>query len=215
MHFFISKWWKKSTPSIVTFSTYSAFLGCVFLSFFNFSSANDERNEILVQHIFNLCTCPQIALFMEMTPSHLSSTLLKHVSLKFYLDDSAHLLQPLNQGIVRDFKAYFRRRLLQTALAHSSAGDGGEERDHQTMKTVTELDAMFWIQVREFEHSLFSLSVKVFWRTSTNILEFFWVGGGGRGVVCLHSLVKNLEVCPQNRKGRCFVNRYSEQCWKI
>ena len=85
---------------------------------------------------------------MEMTPSHLSSTLLKHVSLKFYLDDSAHLLQPLNQGIVRDFKAYFRRRLLQTALAHSSASEGGEERGHQTMKTVTELDAMFWIQVR-------------------------------------------------------------------
>ena len=130
-------------------------------------------------HIFNLCTCPQIALFMEMTPSHLSSTLLKHVSLKFYLDDSAHLLQPLNQGIVRDFKAYFRRRLLQTALAHSSAGDGGEERDHQTMKTVTELDAMFWIQVRQFEHSLFSLSVKVFWMTSTNILEGFFFWGGG------------------------------------
>lgn len=128
-------------------------------------------------HIFNLCTCPQIALFMEMTPSHLSSTLLKHVSLKFYLDDSAHLLQPLNQGIVRDFKAYFRRRLLQTALAHSSAGDGGEERDHQTMKTVTELDAMFWIQVRQFEHSLFSLSVKVFWMTSANILEVFFLRG--------------------------------------
>ena len=86
---------------------------------------------------------------MEMTPSHLSSTLLKHVSLKFYLDDSAHLLQPLNQGVVRHFKAYFRRRLLQTALAHSSPPpDGAQDWGQQALKTVTELDAMFWIQVR-------------------------------------------------------------------
>ncbi|KAL8601236.1 hypothetical protein ACOMHN_003042 [Nucella lapillus] len=89
-----------------------------------------------------------IALFMETSPSHLSTMLPQHVSLKFYLDDSAHLSQPFSHGVLRHFKAFYRRRLLQTALAHCSAAgeswpsDGGL----QAVSGVTELDAVFWIQ---------------------------------------------------------------------
>ncbi|KAK7496858.1 hypothetical protein BaRGS_00011838 [Batillaria attramentaria] len=84
----------------------------------------------------------QIALFMDMTPSHLASVLLKHTSLKFYLDNSAHLLQPLNQGVVRTLKGYYRRRLLQATLARSNTVDSSL----QSVQSISELDAIFWIQ---------------------------------------------------------------------
>lgn len=51
---------------------------------------------------------------------------------------------------MRDFKAYFRRRVLQTALAQASSGDGAGVEGNQTNnlnKPVSEVDAMFWIQV--------------------------------------------------------------------
>lgn len=84
----------------------------------------------------------QIALFMDMTPSHLASVLLKNTSLKFYLDNSSHLLQPLNQGVVRSFKGYYRRRLLQAMLARATTNDSC----HHALESITELDAIFWIQ---------------------------------------------------------------------
>lgn len=97
----------------------------------------------IVRKSFTFIT-KQIALFMDMTPSHLASTVLKHISLKFYLDDSAHLLQPLNQGVIQTFKACYRRRLLQTTLARASNTDDSL----LALQGISELDAIFWIQVK-------------------------------------------------------------------
>nr|KAG5706568.1 hypothetical protein BaRGS_028739 [Batillaria attramentaria] len=63
--------------------------------------------------------------------------------LKFYLDNSAHLLQPLNQGVVRTLKGYYRRRLLQATLARSNTVDSSL----QSLQSISELDAIFWIQI--------------------------------------------------------------------
>ncbi|XP_071108478.1 tigger transposable element-derived protein 4-like [Haliotis cracherodii] len=84
----------------------------------------------------------RIALFMDMAPAHLSSLVLKNVSLKFYMDNSSSYLQPLQQGIITAFKSHYRKRFLQAILARVEAS----EEAASALKNITELDAIYWIR---------------------------------------------------------------------
>ncbi|KAK6188354.1 hypothetical protein SNE40_004541 [Patella caerulea] len=83
-----------------------------------------------------------IALFMEMIPGHLASVVLKNISIKYYLDNSGTFLQPLQQGILTNFKAHYRRRFLQAVLARNEYN----EDTRSVLQDVTELDAVYWIK---------------------------------------------------------------------
>ncbi|ESO92429.1 hypothetical protein LOTGIDRAFT_216956 [Lottia gigantea] len=83
-----------------------------------------------------------IALFMEMIPGHLANVVLKNISIKYYLDNSGTFLQPLQQGIITNFKAHYRKRFLQAVLARQESN----EDTRAILEDISDLDAVFWIK---------------------------------------------------------------------
>lgn len=84
-----------------------------------------------------------ILLFLDNAPCHPKEDLhLSNITLKFYPANCTSKLQPLDLGIIRCFKALYRKQLLRFVLAKmdSSQGSGGA-----MAKCVTVLNAVDWI----------------------------------------------------------------------
>nr|XP_002735421.1 PREDICTED: tigger transposable element-derived protein 6-like [Saccoglossus kowalevskii] len=59
----------------------------------------------------------KILLFLDNATSHCPNIRLSHVTLKFFPANTTSVLQPLDQGIIRAFKARYRKRLLRSVIA--------------------------------------------------------------------------------------------------
>uniref|UniRef100_UPI00398F087B tigger transposable element-derived protein 3-like n=1 Tax=Pristiophorus japonicus TaxID=55135 RepID=UPI00398F087B len=112
-----------------------------------------------------------VALLLDKCSAHSSNVTLKNVKLFFLPSNAITLIQPLNQGIIRNFKALYRQRMMQKIL------NVIDEKVQATAtvigKTVSLLDAVHmlsraWEEVKQatieycFHKTLFSQQSKEF-----------------------------------------------------
>lgn len=83
----------------------------------------------------------QILLFLDNAPVHPPDVKLKNITLKFFPSNSTALLQPMDQGIIRSFKAYYRRQLVQHIIASADVAHTADD------IVITALDAICWIDL--------------------------------------------------------------------
>lgn len=81
-----------------------------------------------------------ILLFLDNAPVHPPDVQLDNIKLKFFPPNTTATIQPLDQGIIRTFKAHYRRDLVKHIIA--SAGSAITADD----VTITALDAVYWIE---------------------------------------------------------------------
>ncbi|KAL2082547.1 hypothetical protein ACEWY4_022365 [Coilia grayii] len=83
----------------------------------------------------------KVLLFLDNATSHCPDIKLSHVTLKFFPANTTSVLQPLDQGIIRAFKARYRKRLLRAVIAKVDNATTASE----VAKSVNVLDAIRWI----------------------------------------------------------------------
>ncbi|XP_060844196.1 tigger transposable element-derived protein 6-like [Rhopalosiphum padi] len=80
----------------------------------------------------------KIILFLDNASSHPDTLNLKNIKLIFLPPNTTSICQPLDQGIIKNFKVHYRQRLLRHIL---SRVDQNVEN-----KSINVLDAIFWIK---------------------------------------------------------------------
>lgn len=80
-------------------------------------------------------------LFADNAPSHSKDIILSNVKVKFLPANTTSILQPLDQGIIRAFKARYRKHLLRSLLSQMETVSNATE----LCKSITVLDAIRWI----------------------------------------------------------------------
>jgi len=83
----------------------------------------------------------QILLFLDNAPVHPPDLTLKNITLKFFPSNSTALVQPLDQGVMRAFKAQYRRQLIQHVIASADVAHTVDD------IIITALDAICWIDL--------------------------------------------------------------------
>ncbi len=83
----------------------------------------------------------KILLFMDNAPVHPSDSELKNITLKFFPANTASQIQPLDQGVIRTFKAHYRRHLIQHIIANAATVYSADA------VIITALDAICWIDL--------------------------------------------------------------------
>ena len=84
----------------------------------------------------------QVLLFLDNASSHPSSMELTNVKLVFFPPNTTSKLQPLDQGIIENFKLHYKNRLLQRVLV---AVNRDNATSSSVVKCVELLDACNWI----------------------------------------------------------------------
>lgn len=82
----------------------------------------------------------KVLLFIDNAPSHPADFELSNVTVKFFPPNTTSHLQPLDQGVIRAFKAHYRKRILQELLSRLDSADSASD----LAKKITVLDAVMW-----------------------------------------------------------------------
>ena len=83
----------------------------------------------------------QILLFADNAPCHPPDIQLTNVKLQFFPANTTSAIQPLDQGVIRSFKAHYRKHLVKHVIARSSIAQTSSD------ITITALDAVCWIDL--------------------------------------------------------------------
>jgi hypothetical protein len=83
----------------------------------------------------------KIILFLDNASAHVNINL-TNIKLQFFPANTTACLQPLDQGIIRSFKVYYRKFLLRRLL---SLIEGSNKID-ELIKGISSLDALYWIK---------------------------------------------------------------------
>lgn len=78
----------------------------------------------------------EILLLLDNAPIHSHDIELQNITLKFFPANTTAKLQPLDQGIIRNFKANYRRQLVQHIIASSKTAYSADD------VVITALDAV-------------------------------------------------------------------------
>lgn len=78
-------------------------------------------------------------MFLNNAPVHPQHIELENIKLKFFLANTTAVMQPLDQGIIRTFKAHYRRCLVKHVIANANAAMIADDIN------ITALDAVNWI----------------------------------------------------------------------
>ena len=81
----------------------------------------------------------KILLFLDNAPVHPADIELKNITLKFFPANTTSVVQPLDQGIIKVFKSYYRKQLVQHIIASADLTHSVEQ------IVVNALDAIWWI----------------------------------------------------------------------
>lgn len=81
-----------------------------------------------------------VLLFVDNATSHPSDFALSNVTVKFFPPNTTSHLQPLDQGVIRAFKAIYRKKLLEKIIQKI----GRIEHATELTKSITVLDAVLW-----------------------------------------------------------------------
>lgn len=83
----------------------------------------------------------KVLLFVDNAPSHPSGLEYSNVTVKYLPPNTTSHLQPLDQGIIRAFKAGYRKRVIKWLLQNMEA----VQSVYELTKRLTVLDAIHWI----------------------------------------------------------------------
>ena len=83
----------------------------------------------------------KILLFMDNAPVHPHDIKLKNIVIKFFPSNTTALIQPMDQGVIRAFKAHYRRQLVQHIIASVGSAHSADN------IVITALDAVCWIDL--------------------------------------------------------------------
>ncbi|XP_023317561.1 tigger transposable element-derived protein 6-like [Trichogramma pretiosum] len=121
--------WKKNTKSWMTKDTMIQYLTNL-----NIKMKEEERN---------------ILLFMDNAACH-PSLILSNVKIVFFPAITTAICQPLEQGIIKNFKVLYRKKVLSSILTRISLVSSA----HDLSKQLTVLDAIIWIKaaLSEIKH---------------------------------------------------------------
>lgn len=84
----------------------------------------------------------KILLIIDNAPTHFSDIELSNVTVKFFPPNTTSRLQPLDQGVIKNMKVHFKRRLLQHVLAFVDDCSLATE----ITKKINVLDAVKWVK---------------------------------------------------------------------
>ncbi|XP_050400164.1 tigger transposable element-derived protein 6 isoform X2 [Patella vulgata] len=104
-----------------------------------------------------------ILLFMDNAASHISDTY-SNVIIKFFPPNTTSILQPLEQGIIRSFKARFRLHMMNHLITRIDECNQAND----LVKQITVLDAIHWI-VRSWRETKVSTITKSFQRCGFDV----------------------------------------------
>lgn len=82
-----------------------------------------------------------ILLFLDNAPCHPIDVSLSHVKLVFFPPNTTSVVQPLDQGIIRSFKCFYRQLLVKHIIAQCTTARNCDQ------ISVTALDACRWIDL--------------------------------------------------------------------
>jgi hypothetical protein len=80
-----------------------------------------------------------ILLFLDNAPVHPTDIQLENIKLNFFPPNTTAKIQPLDQGVIRAFKAHYRRYLVKHVIASVTAAMTADDIN------ITALDAVHWI----------------------------------------------------------------------
>jgi hypothetical protein len=83
----------------------------------------------------------KVLLTADNAPSH-ACLEMSNVKLMFFPPNTTSALQPLDQGIIQEFKCHYRRRMLRSILSKLDDGQASED----VAKSISVLDAINWIK---------------------------------------------------------------------
>ncbi|CAF4098004.1 unnamed protein product [Rotaria magnacalcarata] len=81
-----------------------------------------------------------ILLFLDNAPVHPQDVELENIKLKFFPANTTAKIQPMNQGIIKTFKTYYRKYLVKHIIANATTAMTADD------VNITALDAVYWIQ---------------------------------------------------------------------
>jgi hypothetical protein len=77
-----------------------------------------------------------VLLLIDNASSH-CTIILSNIKIKFYPPNCTSRLQPLDQGIIKAFKVYYKNNLVNKLL---------DEIEHPSLKKATLLDSIYWVE---------------------------------------------------------------------
>ncbi|CAM4834402.1 unnamed protein product [Rotaria magnacalcarata] len=80
----------------------------------------------------------KILLFIDHAPCHNSESQYSNVDVKFFPANTTSQLQPLDQGIIKNFKSYYRQYLVKHIISRCAVAQSCED------IVITALDAIYW-----------------------------------------------------------------------
>jgi hypothetical protein len=83
----------------------------------------------------------RILLFLDNAPVHPKDVNLKNITLKFFPANTTAIIQPMDQGVIRTFKEYYRQQLVQHIITSASNAYSADD------VVTTALDAICWIDI--------------------------------------------------------------------
>jgi hypothetical protein len=81
----------------------------------------------------------KIILFLDNAPVHSSDVKLTNINLKFFPANTIAKIQPLEQGIIRTFKAHNRKQVVQNLITNGDSANSADD------ISITALHAVRWI----------------------------------------------------------------------
>ena len=83
-----------------------------------------------------------VFLLIDNAPSHPQDLELSNVTVQFLPANTTSMLQPLDLGIIKNFKCHYRTRLLRAVLSKVETASSASE----VAKSVNVLDAIQWVK---------------------------------------------------------------------
>ena len=83
----------------------------------------------------------KILLFIDNAPCHIIDQDLSNVKVVFFPPNTTSKCQPLDQGVIRSFKCYYRQKLVKHVIAQCTLAQTAEQ------VSITVLDAVNWISL--------------------------------------------------------------------
>ncbi|CAF3934434.1 unnamed protein product, partial [Adineta steineri] len=80
----------------------------------------------------------KILLFIDHAPCHNSDAQYSNITIKFFPPNTTSRLQPLDQGIIKNFKCYYRQQLVKHVISRCAVANSPDD------IIITALDAIHW-----------------------------------------------------------------------
>ncbi|CAF2197121.1 unnamed protein product, partial [Rotaria magnacalcarata] len=81
-----------------------------------------------------------ILLFLDNAPVHHPDVQLENIKLKFFSPNTTAKIQPMDQGVIRALKVYYRRHLVKLIITGAGVAVTADDIN------ITALDVVYWIQ---------------------------------------------------------------------